>query len=244
MTDPTEEPGGIASGAPRSSATDAAPDWGLGYWLLSFAGAFLAAVLVQSIVRGSAPADVVPPRQVVAGNIALPLCFVAATLYALLRREVRRPEDVLQAHGANGRDVAIGAALGLVLQLVISVFYATFRISVHQRVATDLTKLVGPQRVALVVVAALAAPVGEELFFRVLLLDALRRRFPLAWAVVAQGIAFGLVHIDSRAALTAVPALAFAGMAFGYLYARGVSVFGCIAAHMAFNSLAVAGLLG
>ena len=134
--------------------------------------------------------------------------------------------------------------IGLGLQVGLALFFSVFRLPSEQGVQDDLKSLVGFQRGAFAAFAAVAAPVAEEMFFRVLLLDALRRRLPVVVAVLAQGLLFGLVHYSSTTAWPVVAALAVVGIVLGTVFARGRSIWTCVAAHMAFNALAVVQLIG
>lgn len=226
------------------------PGLGLLDWLACFVGSFLVTVLAASLTHGDGATQEVSPRQLLAGAAALPLCFVAATAWAVTRRSRRPAGDVLHLPPPSrpdrarrlGADAAIGVAAGVGLQILVVAVYALLRVSVDQTVSDSIQEITGVQRSVLVVVAALVAPVGEELFFRVFLLESLRRHLPTAWAVALQGAAFGLVHYGSTD-VVGLPALAAVGVVLGILFVRGRSIVCCVAAHMAFNSLAVVSLL-
>jgi membrane protease YdiL (CAAX protease family) len=68
---------------------------------------------------------------------------------------------------------------------------------------------------ALVALAVIAAPLGEEVFFRGMLFGSLRQRLPLVAAVVLQAVVFGLLHPYGRAAAVAI---ALAGVVLALLY--------------------------
>jgi membrane protease YdiL (CAAX protease family) len=81
---------------------------------------------------------------------------------------------------------------------------------------------------------ALIAPVGEELFFRGLLLPGLSRRYGSAPAIFATAMLFGVVHYGFPA--TVVPA-AVAGLVLGALTAQTGSILPAIAAHVGNNAI-------
>lgn len=87
---------------------------------------------------------------------------------------------------------------------------------------------------AAVVAFALIAPLGEELFFRSLLLPGLARRYGGAPALFATAMLFGAVHYGFPALV--VPA-ALAGLVLGGLVMRSGSVLPAIAAHIGNNGL-------
>lgn len=86
----------------------------------------------------------------------------------------------------------------------------------------------------LFVVAAVVAPLVEELFFRGLLLQAVWRYTHHAWlAVLVSGVAFGAVHSQQP---QAVLPLATMGVVLGYVRLRTASLPACIIAHALFNA--------
>jgi membrane protease YdiL (CAAX protease family) len=80
--------------------------------------------------------------------------------------------------------------------------------------------------------AVAAAPIGEEVIFRGLLLQGmLRRGVPVIPAVVASAAIFSLCHVN----LIGLPALFELGLVFGLLYARTRSVLPGMVAHLGSN---------
>jgi uncharacterized protein len=82
-----------------------------------------------------------------------------------------------------------------------------------------------------VVAVIVAAPLGEELFFRGFLFGSLRTRLPFLPAAAISGLVFGLFHVQPL--LVAV--MVFVGIALAFLYERRRSMAACIAAHAIFN---------
>src|SRR5262249_17225936 len=80
--------------------------------------------------------------------------------------------------------------------------------------------------VQLLIVTVLVAPLAEELFFRGLLLGALRRLFGLAWvAILGSALAFGIVHLGQP---QDVLPLATMGLFLGYTRLRTGSLATCV----------------
>ena len=218
-------------------------EWTFPEWLLLLAASYFVTILGIGLVTGLGPEyaeSVTPPRVVLASAFLLPACFLTSAWWLLRYRSRRPPEDVLHLGRPVVNDIVVGALTGLGLQIAMALVFSAFDVKIEQQIGEDIQRIVGWQLGLLVVLVALVAPLAEEVFFRVLLFDALRRRLPVVWAVVLQGAIFGLVHIQPWAAL---PALAVAGVVFGTLFARGRSIWACVAAHMAFNALAVVDLL-
>ncbi len=82
----------------------------------------------------------------------------------------------------------------------------------------------------------LAAPLFEETVFRGFLLPRLQHREGPRVAVFVTALAFGLVHPEARAAITA----SLMGLVFGALALRAASTTPAILAHAAFNAVPVA----
>lgn len=146
-------------------------------------------------------------------------------------------------------DPLIGAPIGIGAQYVLGLLVvAAYQASgVSQKTINNLGQ---PARqvtglahgwgdVILVLVLVVGAPVVEELFFRGLLLRALRDRFGPAAAVVVSGVLFGLAHFEPLQ----LPVLAAFGVVLGILALRTGRLGPGICAHAAFNALAVYSIL-
>jgi membrane protease YdiL (CAAX protease family) len=139
--------------------------------------------------------------------------------------------------------VVLGALCGASAYVVAgAIMTFTQRVLPRAWVQTyDLTRLFeGPawERIALAAVAALLAPVCEELTFRGYLQSTLALRRGPAGAIAAGAVLFAVLHLDP----VRFPALLVLGVVFGWLTWRAGSVWPAVAAHAANNGLA-AGLL-
>jgi len=108
----------------------------------------------------------------------------------------------------------------------------------HQAVVDDLNSASGAKLAVFAVVAALVAPVCEELLFRGLLLRALRRRMSPAAAIIVQALAFALAHPMLSPTLgdfAVVPALFLMGAASGIAATRRGNLSASILMHIGFN---------
>jgi membrane protease YdiL (CAAX protease family) len=151
--------------------------------------------------------------------------------YLRLRRA--RPRLLMLGALVGGAGYLLaGAVMTLTQRLVPRSWVETF----------DLGRLFeGPsrERWALAAVAALAAPVCEEITFRGYLQTtlSLRRRPPLA--IAAGALLFAALHLDP----VRFPALLLLGAVFGWLTWRAGSVWPAVAAHAANNGIGAAILL-
>lgn len=89
-------------------------------------------------------------------------------------------------------------------------------------------------------VIILAAPLGEELFFRGFLYRGLRRRFSQWPAAVISALVFGFIHYQGVSFLLIIPGLSVVGLGLALLFERRQSLLATIAAHAAFNAVGFA----
>lgn len=97
------------------------------------------------------------------------------------------------------------------------------------------------------VYAVVIAPLGEELFFRGVLFRTLRDRHGLRIGLLGTALGFGLVHFipgDAVDAALLMLVMAFTGGALGYLYERRGTIVAPLAAHVTFNVIGLALILG
>jgi hypothetical protein len=111
--------------------------------------------------------------------------------------------------------------------------------------AFDVTRLFEGSRrhqLGMALVAAVLAPLAEEIAFRGYLLSALRTRFPPGVAIAASALLFAAIHLDP----VRFPAVLFLGVFLGWLAWRSGSIWPAVAAHAVNNGLGslVASLAG
>lgn len=144
-------------------------------------------------------------------------------------------------------DLPIGLALGLGLQvalgILLQILYPLLGLDLD-RVGESAVKLTAEATngfgVALVIlIAAIGAPLFEELFYRGLFLRSVQRRFGNVAAVVVPAVVFGLVHFQ----LFDLLALVLFGIAMGIVTLRVGRLGLAIWAHVAFNLTALLSLL-
>ncbi len=147
------------------------------------------------------------------------------------------------------RDIPVGLASGVAAQLIL---VPLLSLPILWLTNTDMDKLSEPARqlgdkvdsplgvFLLFAAVAVGAPIAEEIFFRGLLLRSLEKRFGTVVAVVGSSVIFGATHFQALqfAALTG------AGMVFALLTVRHDRLGPAIFAHMAFNGVTVASLVG
>ncbi len=84
-----------------------------------------------------------------------------------------------------------------------------------------------------IITAVILAPIIEEVLFRGIVYTALRRRHGVLFSAVTSGLIFGIMHLDPRAGLLAVPI----GIYLGYMYERLASIVPGMIVHASWNLL-------
>ena len=138
--------------------------------------------------------------------------------------------------------VAVVVVGGVVLWLLQTLTGES--VQAPEQIPQDLS----PVGTALTIVYAMAiAPFGEELFFRGVLFRALRDRFGFKIGAVGSGVAFGLIHYIPGPAIDAallMIVMTFVGAAFAFIYERRGAFAAPLAAHVTFNMIGLALILG
>lgn len=143
---------------------------------------------------------------------------------------------------ASIRDVTVGIGGGLAAFAVINVGLLQLLDFVVRRSGGELPPVqeelqaafLEPAAAPLILVGVvLLAPVGEELLFRGVLFQALRRRVPPWPAMGLSGLVFGLIHLEPIAVVGTFPL----GMYLAWLFHRRGTLVSPIVAHLVFNLL-------
>lgn len=135
----------------------------------------------------------------------------------------------------------IGVGVGLEIALSVLIYPIVNLVHQSQDVVKDLDQARGVHLVLIALVAALVAPVCEELLFRGLLLRSLRRRVSPAAAVGISALVFALAHpmLDpTLGTFAVVPALFALGVISGVAALRRGDLSVSILLHIGFNLLA------
>lgn len=183
-------------------------------------------------------------------NLPLGLWWTEAFLffapaYLLARAWNGRPLEALGLARPGVRPLVIGLLAGLCNYPLTAALEAAVRAWFMARwpdftrssdISALLGHVVGWQRVAFVAAVGLAAPLGEETFFRGLFQGALRPRLRDAGAVLVTALCFGAIHFEPIGLIARVEL----GALFGILVIWTGSLWSSVAAHAANNLLATA----
>jgi len=222
--------------------------WSLGAPAFGFGTGLVVAVVAESIWITAHHGQTDSLGVVVCSTVGLWVGLGGSALYASRTQGSGSPATDFGLRFA-WFDPLLGAPLGVAAQYVLGlVVVAAYQASgVPQKTINNLgqpaqqvTGLAhGWGDVILVLVVVVGAPVIEELFFRGLLLRALKARIGSVGAVIASGVLFGLAHFEPLQ----LPVLALFGVVLGMVALRTGRLGPGICAHAAFNSLAVYSLL-
>jgi hypothetical protein len=171
------------------------------------------------------------------------IAVLAPSLPALASRSWRalglralRRRDVLYALGGAVVMVSATAATGAVQQSV-------FHLKADQVAVHLLRAARGAAVWNFVFLACVAAPVFEELTFRGLVLNALRRYLPAWAAIVLSAAVFGAAHWLPGNNGVVAP-LAVGGIVLAFVYYRTGSLIASMLTHAMFNTVTVVFVLG
>ncbi len=228
-------------------APEPSPAWGLtdalGWFVAGlFAQVALASVAVAWFYDGEMPS---PQPVILLFVVQLGLWF-AYGVGPILTTRLRGNGPVIDL-GASLRigDLGVGLATGIVLQLlVLPVLYWPIGQLVDidpGQAAEDLVDTVdgAADIILMTIIVAIMAPLVEELFYRGLVLGALRRHVSDVAAIAIQGLLFGAAHFQG----IQLPGLIVVGVVFGHLRVRYGRLGPCWAAHFGFNAVTLAVLM-
>jgi membrane protease YdiL (CAAX protease family) len=174
-------------------------------------------------------------------TLAGELAFLGAVLL-WVRYVNRGPLEALglprQPLGDATAGVLTGAALVVIgtLALALARAAATSILGHAPPSAQQVQSCVhGPALAFLAPVVILAAPLGEEAFFRGFLYKSLRNRLSVWPAAVVSALVFGAVHYAGPGFLVLIPGLFLVGIGLALVYERRQSLLASAAAHATFN---------
>jgi uncharacterized protein len=143
----------------------------------------------------------------------------------------------------RGRHLAIGLGVGvggfIAVNLVIRALTGIFGPvdPPEQQLLTDVTAG-GVTTVLAVIAAVLMAPLIEEVVFRGVLFQGLKRRFGLWPAALISGLLFAIVHVEVQQPIYSL-ALLFLGVFLGWTMHRFGTLLVPLVAHATFNAISV-----
>ena len=135
------------------------------------------------------------------------------------------------------RGLALSAAvvgLGILISYLYELLLGGADIQASNDMYTALTDS-GFGIATVAITAVIVAPFAEETFFRGFLFAGISKRWGYSWGVIVSGALFAVAHVGSGGL---VP-IFILGMMLAWLYIKTGSLWPCIFAHFAYNSLAL-----
>jgi uncharacterized protein len=258
-----EETAGPADQRPRPPASVAAGEappsarWDVPWGVLDGAGVLVVTAVVTAVlvfgIGTLAALEVVPD---IVGPIFMPLPLIVLAVVTVAWVQMRFGFDAVRRLTGPARarlrewllglGVGVGAflAVNIVLVLLLQLVAALGGFELPQPQEGAREAAADPELLPwLIVSAVVVAPLAEELFFRGMLYQALRRRMRAWWAIAVSAIAFAGAHVFQELGGPAGP-VAFVlilplGVLLGWLFERRGSLATPVAVHAAFNLVTV-----
>lgn len=234
---------------------DAAPDeprWGLGEAIVGFLAGLVLSSVAASVWLGANPdSDELSLGGQALASIGLWIGLVGTAVFSA---RTKGSGSLRRDFGLDARpvDLAIGAAAGVAAQVVLVplVAFLLRPLLGEPEVSGPVEELVesaeGIGVAGLFLFIAVGAPIVEELFFRGLVLRALRKRAGTVVAVIGSSILFGLAHpqdLPGDALALVMISLAVLATLFAVLVIRTGRLGPAIVAHATFNAWTLARVL-
>lgn len=202
------------------------------------AGIFLFVNIIASmiVVFSLKAVDGVEPTGGLSMSLAYVLSFVMLFVCLTIYRHIRsrrddeiKLESIFKSKVFSPSILLWGILLTLASQIVLDPFVALFPDSSESMY--DVLSHLGGYAILLTV---FIAPLFEELVFRGVVLNDIRRSFGSFTAIIASALLFSVIHLNMAQILPAF----LAGIVFGYVYVVSRSIWSVIILHMINNALA------
>ncbi len=211
-------------------------------------GGILVAVLVGGLLAlagVSGNSDEIDAPAVVL-NVSLDIVFIAAPIIVVLWLTRRRPDPAAFGLRVPRWRTALGWTLGLYLAVILTAGIIITLLGEPQE-QTVSREIKSEDSLALLIaigfMTGVAAPLGEEFFFRGFLFRVLWEKTNVSVATFATGVVFGLVH-GGDTDISGVLLLGVLGAGLCVLLWRTASLLPCIMLHSFHNAISFADTKG
>jgi membrane protease YdiL (CAAX protease family) len=217
------------------------PRWGIGDFFWIYVVGIVASVVGESVgfaLSGDTTGHIGALTTALAAFAQFGTWFGCVVLVGRTKGTSARHDFGLKVRASDWWVVLAG--VGVFLVATVMIYPLVHLANAHQQVVDDLEKASGAKLAVFAVIAVIVAPVCEELLFRGLLLQALRRRISPEGAVIVQALAFALAHpmlSPTVGDLAVVPALFLLGAISGVVAVRRGDLSRSIMLHVGFNLL-------
>lgn len=227
----------------------------LGYILIHYGAQFVATIVIGAIItvnlalKASGPSDMAQQleMQLEVTNILMKemnwvLLFASIiallTYFIMFKVKKRDLKEEINLNSTKKANLLISVGLGIAL-LFINIFVITLIESTGYfdnafgEFAEIAESLMGGSILLNILVVGIVVPIAEEVLFRGLVFKTLRKGFTLKWAIIIQGILFGVFHMNLVQGFYA----AFLGIVFGYVVYKTKSLWTGIVLHITNNTV-------
>ncbi len=158
--------------------------------------------------------------------------IISGFIFILIFRKDKRENNEYHAK-PNLFIIACTVFFGFVLQIMISAILTLIDVnSIAPEYVELINSIFSGNIIVIIIAVGIIVPIVEELCFRGIVFNRLKRDLALWPAVVIQAVIFGVAHLNIVQGLYA----AFLGMIFGLLYYKFKNILVPIVAHIAVNS--------
>lgn len=137
----------------------------------------------------------------------------------------------------NIRNITFTAMIGIALVLPVDFITTFFSIDKISPSTQQMFNMIFTQSSfpVLLLGIGIIGPILEEILFRGLIFNELRKNMPTFLAIILQGLLFGSMHMNWTQFLYAAPL----GIIFGFIYIWTKSIWSTILVHIFFNSTSI-----
>lgn len=245
-----------ASPALETSQTDFAPN---GFNWIATIGVICATLVIVFVVLGAAivfwlaghgldTQGAIKEFSSLYGVGVQSLAELIAVLFLLL---VLPPLAGTDLRGLGFRAIAKGDAIyvvgAIVAMFVLTTVLGSFlenalHVKGNEEAVQMFLNLHGMQRALFAIFAVVVGPLAEEMFYRVLIFNAMRKWWGLGAAMIVNSIVFGASHAQKGSLalnISLIVPLAVGGFVLCWVYARTRSAWSNIITHASFNGLSL-----
>lgn len=169
------------------------------------------------------------PMVVIAAIVTIAFLF----LYYKIN-DKKMSEEVNFKKSVGVKKIALFAGLGIALNYITIAVLTLLPESVMSGYA-ESSSVLDNQSILTMIGTAIAAPIIEEIIFRGLIFDRLKKGMPVVLAAIISATVFGLAHGQ----IVWICYAGILGLIFAYVYHKTGSIKATIALHMAYNSNSV-----
>lgn len=227
--------------------------WRVGDLVAVFLLTLLCASGAAGAVAAAVQAGALPER--VGSMVLLPLSPILLGAVCWLYLAFRHRGTVGQLFGTTTqavRDIGFGVGLGLLAMLmqvvILGAANAITEVPMEDVQAPIREAVLDPElRPVLILGAVLLAPFSEELFFRGMAYQTLRKSLGVRWGIVASAAFFAVVHVSVEGPLVGnlvlFVVIFVVGALLAHAFERRGNLIAPMAMHATFNLLSLGGLL-